>query len=157
MDNKENTSMVYGINNMSKTYLEKEGLRTFAISEACFSIARRKELPSKMCLKAYSMGYLVNIGILLSQTESEARLMCNYALKELNVDKDIIYALENKLNKSAESTPLLDILNEALLTVNSEGERCSADKVIEEVMNSFGTDSEEYDNVVVIASRLNLI
>lgn len=157
MDSKDNTSKGYGINNMSKTYLEKEGLRTFAISEACFSIARRKELPSKMCFKAYSRGYLVNIGILLSQTESEARLMCNYALKELNVDKDITYALENKLNKSAESTPLLDILNEALLTVNSEGERCSADEVIEEVMNSFGTNSKEYSNIVVIASRLNLI
>ena len=75
----------------------------------------------------------------------------------ISQDKKIIYALENKLNKSAEGTPLLDILNEALLTVNSEGERCSADEVIEEVMNSFGTDSEEYDNVVVIASRLNLI
>ena len=38
MDSKDNTSKGYGINNMSKTYLEKEGLSTFAISESSFSI-----------------------------------------------------------------------------------------------------------------------
>ena len=53
MSNKDETSIENNINNRSKEYLEKVGLRTFAICEACFSIARRKNLPSKMCFKAY--------------------------------------------------------------------------------------------------------
>ena len=156
MGSKEETSIENTNNNRSKEYLEKVGLRTLAISEACFSIARRKNLPSKMCFKAYSMGYLVNIGVLLSQTESEARLMCNYALKELGVDEDITYALVNRLDKSAESTPLLDILNEALLSINSKGEQCSVEEVIDEIITNYGTNSKEYSNAVVIASKLNL-
>ena len=107
------------------------------------------------CQKAFMIGYLHDIGYEFSLNAKQHPETGYYLIKQtLGIE---ISEIRDHGNPECEQNLFLAILNEADLTVNSEGIVVSVEERLEDIGKRYSLTSEQYINAQQLAQKLKLI
>ena len=136
---------------------EKEIHHMLGVARRCYQLAKENNYSEEICRDCFVMGFLSNIG--REFTDSNV----NHAQVSAEILEHMYGSFENIIDSIAHhsdcsylkenSSLRLQLLNQAIMTTNSDGEIISVQERLNEIKDKYGMVSPEYSNAMMLVEN----
>lgn len=131
---------------------------SLAVARRCYELTQAKEYPEDYCRQMFLMGYVHDIGYEFCQDRSEHPKIAADILRSLTyVPTKMDIAIREHGTFPTALSFEWRILNEADMTVSSDGRVISAEERLAEIGEKYGFQSETYEKARDICRIVGLI